>query len=207
MPVNTNFWNRIRYTIYSPFYDRIASFPQCRRRSIEILRPAEGERVLIIGAGSGLDIPYIPSSVHITAVDVTPAMVDRLRRRAQHLGRYVDARVMDGQALDFPSECFDAVILHLILAVIPDPFACIQEAARVLKPGGRAIVWDKFLPDHEEPSMARRLLNIFSHVAFSDINRKLGPLVNSTNLVIEHQELMPVAGLPYTIALLRKPQS
>jgi phosphatidylethanolamine/phosphatidyl-N-methylethanolamine N-methyltransferase len=207
MPVNTNLWNKIRYTIFSPFYDRVASFPRYRRRSVEVLRLTDGERVLIVGAGTGADIPYIPSGVHITAIDITSAMIDRIMRKAKRLGRPVDAKVMDGQALDFPSDSFDAVILHLILAVIPDPYACIKEAARVLRPGGRAVVWDKFVPDDEEPSLVRRFINLFTNVAFSDINRKLGPLVEHAGLVVEHQEWISLGGLPYQIALLRKPRS
>lgn len=91
-----------------------------------------------MGAGTGADLPFIPATVQITAVDITQVMLQRLRQRATSLGMTVDVQVMDGQALEFSSEQFDAVILHLILAVIPDPIACIREVERVLKPGGRA---------------------------------------------------------------------
>jgi phosphatidylethanolamine/phosphatidyl-N-methylethanolamine N-methyltransferase len=154
--INTNTWNRIRYTLWAPIYDRIAAFPTYRRRSVDMLGLAPGEEVLIVGAGTGADLPHLPTTVNLTAIDLTPAMLNRLRARAQALGRPVDARVMDGQALDLPTARFDAVILHLILAVIPDPVACIKEVERVLKPGGRVVIFDKFVPDAEEPGMGRR---------------------------------------------------
>lgn len=202
--LNTNVWNRLRYSFWAPIYDRIASLPEHRRRSIEVLAPRPGEDVLILGAGTGADLPYIPEGVRLTAVDITPAMIERLRRRAAALGRQVDARVMDGQALALPDGRFDAVVLHLILAVIPDPVACIREAARVLKPGGRAVVWDKFIPDQEEPTMGRRLANVAAATLFSDITRRLGPLVASAGLMIEHEKATTLGGLQFKTVLLRK---
>jgi phosphatidylethanolamine/phosphatidyl-N-methylethanolamine N-methyltransferase len=77
--------------------------------------------VLIVGAGTGLDLDYVPEGVEITAIDVTPAMLRRLTRRAARTGRCVSVRVMDARHLTFPDESFDAVILHLILAVMPQP--------------------------------------------------------------------------------------
>lgn len=203
--MNTNGWNRIRYSLWAPIYDLVASFPRHRRRAIELLRLSAGEKVLIVGAGTGADLPFIPATVRITAVDITQVMLQRLRQRATSLGMTVDVQVMDGQALEFSSEQFDAVILHLILAVIPDPIACIREVERVLKPGGRAVVFDKFIPDDQEPSLGRRFVNAITNLLFSDITRKLGPLVASTRLVLEHREETTIAGVPYQTVILRKP--
>lgn len=204
MAVNTNAWNRIRYTVWAPIYDRIAAFPTNRRRSIELLGPAPGDSVLIVGAGTGADLPHLPPNLDVTAIDLTPAMLERLRVRAQALGRRVDARVMDGQALDLPDARFDAVILHLILAVIPDPVACIREVERVLKPGGRVVIFDKFVPDAEEPGLGRRIGNVAANLLFSDITRKLGPIIAHTNLVVEREESSRIAGVPYRTVVLSK---
>lgn len=203
--IHSSAWNRIRYTLWAPLYDRIAGLPEHRRRSVELLRPSPQEEILLLGAGTGADLPYLPAACRITAIDVTPAMLARLERRAARLGRSVEVHVMDGQALTFPSGRFDAVILHLILAVVPDPVACIREAERVLRPGGRAVVFDKFLPDDREPSLLWRLANRVTSLLATDITRKLGPLVAETGLVVEHRESHRILGLPFEIALLRKP--
>ena len=64
---------------------------------------------------------------------------------------------MDGHSLAVPRAAFDAVVLHLILAVIPDPVRCLREAARALRPGGRVVVFDKFVRGERTPLVLRVL--------------------------------------------------
>lgn len=183
MTVNTTRWNRIRYTLYAPVYDAVVRLLDGeRRRAVELAAVQPGERVLIVGAGTGRDLDYLPRGCEVTAIDLTPAMLSRLRRRAARLGRPVDARVMDAQRLDLPDGHFDCVLLHLIVAVIPDPDACVREAARVLKPGGRISIFDKFQPDERPPSVGRRLANVVTSTLFSDITRQLGPILERAGL-------------------------
>lgn len=200
-------WNRLRYTVWAPVYDaiaRAAGFDNARRVSIERLRLSRGDRVLLVGAGTGLDLEFLPADVHVTAIDVTPAMLTQLERRAAASGRPVTTRIMDARQLAFPDSSFDAVVMHLILAVMPQPERGLREAVRVLKRGGRIAVFDKFLRDEERPSVKRRLLNAVAKPLFSDLNRRLGSLIAGTALVVEHDE--PVAfGETYRIATLISP--
>lgn len=139
----------------------------------------------------------------MVATDLTPAMVDRIRRRAAGLDREVDARVMDAHALEFPDASFDAVILHLIVAVVPDPVSALREAARVLRPGGRVAVFDKFVAEGASPSPLRRGLNLVTNALFSDVTRTLGPLLAGSGLTVTHREPALLGGA-FEIVLLRK---
>jgi phosphatidylethanolamine/phosphatidyl-N-methylethanolamine N-methyltransferase len=198
-------WNRLRYTVWAPAYDaiaRAAKFDTARRLSIERLRLVSGDRVLIVGAGTGLDLDFLPSNVDVTAIDVTPAMLKHLERRAAGIGRPVTARIMDARQLAFPDSSFDAVVMHLILAVMPEPERGMREAVRVLKPGGRIAVFDKFLSDEERPSLKRQLLNAFAKPLFSDLNRRLGPLMAGTPLVIENDEPVSFGGAYRVVTLV-----
>lgn len=201
--INTNRWNRLRYTLYAPLYDRIATFRPQRRRSVGLLDLQPGERVLIDGAGTGADLDFIPPGVEVVATDLTPAMVGRTRARAARMGRTIDARVMDSHALDFPDASFDAVVLHLIVAVVPDPRRAVREAARVLRPGGRAVLFDKLVPDGTIPSLLRRALNVAANALFTDVTRSLGPLLPHTGLAVVHREPALLGGL-FEIVVLEK---
>ncbi|HEX8411528.1 MAG TPA: class I SAM-dependent methyltransferase [Thermoanaerobaculia bacterium] len=202
MGVNTNRWNRARYTLYAPFYDPIVRrLGRGRRRAIELLDVKPGERVLIDGCGTGLDLELLPRDCVVTAIDLTPAMVEKTRARAAALGMSIDARVMDAARLEFAGETFDCVLLHLILAVVPDPHTSAREAARVLRRGGRASVFDKFAAGR--PSLLRRVFNVITNFVATDITRSLAEILGGTELRVVREEASVFGGV-FRAALLVK---
>ena len=189
MSINNNTWNRIRYTLYQPFYDLAGNyFNNYRQISIEGLNLRPSEKILIVGAGTGLDLNYLDQQKNITAIDLTSSMVADLMGKAEELHLPVEALVMDGHELEFPDETFDVVILHLIVAVIPDPDRCLSEVRRVLKNKGRFTIMDKFIPANGKVSFIRRLLNPFTNFFFSDITRDANLLLDQAGLAITHDE-------------------
>jgi hypothetical protein len=74
----------------------------------------------------------------------------------------------------------------------------------VLRPGGRAVVFDKWVPDDADPSAARRAANLVARIVATEITRKLGPLADAAGLHVEHRESIGRGGF-FSIALLRKP--
>ena len=100
---------------------------------------AEGE-VLEIAVGTGRNLPYYPDGVQLSGVELSPAMLEIARTRARELGREIDLRVGDAQALEFPDESFDSVVCTLSLCTIPDDRAAVAEVRRVLRPGGRFLL-------------------------------------------------------------------
>lgn len=157
---------RHSYTLLAPLYDRLierASLP-LRQQSLARLEPTREREVLLSGIGSGLDIPHLPAGPSYTGIDLTPAMLARAERRAA--GRD-DIRLQQGDAmaLPFADASFDAVVMHLILAVVPRPERALGEAERVLRPGGRLLILDKFLRPGELALMRRLLNPLLRHVA------------------------------------------
>lgn len=96
--------------------------------------------VLDVACGTGENLPFLSSAAAVTAVDLSPQMLARARRRAQRLGRDVDLRQMSAQALDFPDGSFDTVTTAMSTCTFPDPVAALREMARVTRPGGRILV-------------------------------------------------------------------
>lgn len=205
MNPNTNSWNRLRYSLYAPVYDVVARRLNAgRQRSIALLDLQPGERLIVPGCGTGLDFDHLPAGVEMVAGDLTPAMVERAAHRASTLGLGADVRVMDAHRLDLPDDHFDAALLHLLLAVVPDPEAAIREVARVLRPGGRVGIFDKFLDDDAHASWPRRMASAVTNVVATDLNRQLGPLLDAAGLVREHDEPVFFGGL-FRVVRARKP--
>lgn len=170
--------NRVRYALYAPIYDWVAGiFTGQRRTAVAALHLQPGQRVLLVGCGTGLDLDFIPAGVAVTGLDLTPGMLARAEQRARRLGLGGTFVVGDARSLPFASASFDVVILHLILAVAPDPERIVGEVDRVLIPGGAVSIFDKFLPADREPRMIRRLANRIAALTFSELNRKVEPLV------------------------------
>jgi ubiquinone/menaquinone biosynthesis C-methylase UbiE len=86
--------------------------------------------------------PFYPAEVHLTGIDLSPAMLDIARQRAADLGLDVDLRIGNAEELPFDDAAFDTAVCALSLCTIPDPAAAIGEMKRVLVPGGRLLLLD-----------------------------------------------------------------
>jgi phosphatidylethanolamine/phosphatidyl-N-methylethanolamine N-methyltransferase len=161
LPNRENPLLRWSYNLIAPIYDLVVSRPLLRARTLSIdnLPTEHAERVLLSGIGTGLDLPLLPRLHHYTALDFNAAMLERARPRST--GLHVEWVLGDSMALPFADAHFDHIVLHLILAVVPQPALCLNEAARVLKPGGTIIIFDKFLRPRQT-ALLRRALNPLS---------------------------------------------
>jgi phosphatidylethanolamine/phosphatidyl-N-methylethanolamine N-methyltransferase len=200
-------WGRVRYDIYSSVYDAVVGrgfVGAARRRSLDLLAPAPDEHLIVIGGGTGLDLCHLPRDLPVTLVDYSPGMVAKARRRAARIGlSRARIEVADALALPYEDDSFDVAALHLILAIVERPEDCLAEAARVLRPHGRAVVFDKFVPGDCTPGRARRALNVPSRLFFTDLTRCLEELVVGSPFRIVRQEPSLLGG-QFRIALLER---
>ncbi len=97
---------------------------------------------LEVAVGTGLNLPFYPAGVELTGVDFSPAMLGIAQTRARQLGRVVDLREADAQALPFPDASFDTVVCTFSLCAIPDERRAVSEMTRVLRPGGLLLLAD-----------------------------------------------------------------
>lgn len=126
-------------------YDRMMGWWE-RRLLGRDHRPWAAQRargdVLEVAVGTGLNLPHYSSEVRLTAVDLSPAMLDVARQRAAELGRDVDLREGDAHHLPFDDAAFDTVVCTFSLCNIPDLRRAVAEMRRVLRPGGRLVLVD-----------------------------------------------------------------
>ncbi len=204
----TNEWNRLVYRLWAPIYDGTVNrlFLPGRRRAMEALALQPGERVLIVGVGTGEDLLLLPAGVQAVGIDLSPEMLSKARSKLRLCPASVDLVEGDAQAELQQADGFDAAILNLILSVIPDGRACLQAALNALRPGSRVVVFDKFLPDGTNATAMRKLVNAFSMLLGTDINRRLGDMRAGLPCEVIFNEPSIAGGL-YRVVLLRKHRS
>lgn len=141
---------------FSAFYDSLlkgteeAGLREMRR---ETLAAASG-RTIDIGAGTGANLGLYPAAVtELVLAEPDPHMTKRLRRRLA--GERSNAELVEAPAerLPFEDAGFDTAVFTLVLCTVPDPKAALAEAARVLKPGGKALFVEHVRA--QDPGLAR----------------------------------------------------
>lgn len=125
-------------TLFQKLYDPLMAplerrlFGPLRR---QLLADLQGE-VLEVGAGTGINFPVYPSGARVTAIEPAPVMLARARARADAAQASIRLVLGSGEALPFAGNCFDAVVVTLVLCTVADPQQALAEIRRVLKPGG-----------------------------------------------------------------------
>ena len=120
-------WNPDQYARHAGFVAQLG------RPVVDLLAPTQGERILDLGCGDGaLTRALADAGCRVTGVDASPEMVAAARERG------LDARVVDGQSLDFRNE-FDAVFSNAALHWMPRPEGVLEGVWYSLHPGGRFV--------------------------------------------------------------------
>jgi len=103
--------------------------------------PAAEGRVVEIGLGSGLNLPFYDPSKVTSVIGVDPAgeMLARAGKRTGGLRFPVEMAALEGEALPFEAASADTVVITYSLCTIPDPAQALSEMRRVLKPGGKLL--------------------------------------------------------------------
>lgn len=101
-----------------------------------------GMRFLDVAAGSGaLSIPVARLGAEVVATDISPAMVELLTARARNEELTdIEARVMDGHALELEDDTFDVSASQNGVSLFPDMQRGLREMVRVTKPGGKVLI-------------------------------------------------------------------
>jgi ubiquinone/menaquinone biosynthesis C-methylase UbiE len=165
---------RRRYNRIAPIYDPMEILAE--RSGLSRWRPllwsrVRGPRVLEIGVGTGKNFPYYSSEMEITAIDISPRMLDRARKKAERQEIPVVLEVGDAQEMRFPDESFDTVIATCVFCSVPDAVQGFREAARVLRPGGQLLLLEHVLS-------RKRLVRPLMNLANPAIVRMMGANIN-----------------------------
>jgi len=142
---------RKRYNRLARLYDFLEAPMERMRFSTwrrKLLGGIKGERALEVGVGTGKNFSYYPENVDITAIDLSPRMLERARKRANKLNLKVALQEMDVQHLDFADHSFDTVFATFVFCSVPDPIIGLRELRRVCKPQGRLLLLEHMRPQN-----------------------------------------------------------
>lgn len=163
---------RDAYRHWAPFYD--FSFGWLVRRYHRLVRETvivhQARRVLEVGVGTGLCLTQYPAGTHVVGVDLCPEMLGRAQARVDRgVEAAVELRLGDAERLDFADGQFDLVVMMFVVSVTPNPDALLDEVARVLAPGGRALVVNHFSGVPGFRWLERAFMPIAARVGFTQL--------------------------------------
>lgn len=168
---------KARYSRIAPLYDYLEApmerifHSRFRRRLFTHVQPCQ---ILEIGVGTGRNLEYYPDGARVTAIDLSPRMIERARGRVG--SRHVTLLEMDAQALEFPDDSFDLVLATFVFCSVPNPVLGLTEARRVLKSGGKLLLLEHMRPEG-------RLIGGLFDALNPAVRRLLGPEINRRTIL------------------------
>ena len=140
-----------RYQRISSIYDRMEGMMEKRFRPWrdKTWQFVYGPRVLEVGVGTGKNIEFWPRNIRVTAIDITPGMLEIACQRARWSGRQDDDLFLaDIQHLNLPSRIFNTVVATFVFCSVPDPIQGLREIGRVVRPDGHILLLEHVRIDH-----------------------------------------------------------
>ena len=163
--------------------------------------PGASGRVLELGMGAGLNLPFYDASkvTEVDAVEPSDEMRKKAAEAAKSAGVRVDVRDGRAEALPYERQTFDCVVCTFTLCSVQDPAAALAEARRVLKPEGRLIFCEHGLaPDANVVKWQRRIEPVWKRIAGGcHLTRPVTPTIEAAGFRLLRKETMYLPGTPH----------
>ena len=135
------------YARWAPHYDisfgLISDYG--RQNAVKMINQKPG-RILEVGVGTGLSLPYYENFMSVTGIDLSENMLKRAQNRVQKAGlKNIEIlEKKDATNTNYPSDSFDTAVAMYLMSVAPEPEKILSEMARVVKTGGDIYILNHF---------------------------------------------------------------
>ena len=163
----------------SPF---VVEVLRTRSKMLQSYLPPKGT-ILEVGPGSGAVLGWMIAQGHIpTAIEHSPSL-------SKHLANHYDIPVRSGEftALELEKNTFDAFCSFHVIEHVSDPFAHLQRAFEIVRPGGVAFVatpnansWEQSIPGNLSPNFDSAHLRVFSKASLCKLAEETGWQIDQT---------------------------
>ena len=134
------------YARWAPIYDLVFAriFERGHRAAVAACERVGG-RILEVGVGTGLTLPYYARTSRVFGIDFSEPMLSKARQRVaeEGLAHVEGLEVMDAEQLEFSDESFDVIVAQCVVNTVPHAEVALDEFARVLKAGGEIVLLNR----------------------------------------------------------------
>ncbi len=167
-------------------YDSIEYAGSRRRGSLQksLFSKIRG-KTLFVAAGTGLNFRNLPSETEIVAIDIDRGKLMRAQGRARSCRGAISVQHADLQLLPFADASFDSIATASTLCSVPDPVAALKQMLRVLKPGGKLLMFEHVRSRNFLLGPELDLLSPFMRFLGSVINRDTVAAVQTAGFTVD----------------------
>lgn len=153
-------------------------------------------KVLEIGPGTGINFRHHPAGASVTAVELSPRMLERSTKRSGESKSSLELVMGDVEDLEFQDDSFDSAAASFVFCSVPNLAAGLNELKRVVRPGGTVHLLEHVRIDLP---VIGRLMDLWDPVAVrmggAHINRRTSEAVRAAGLIVKNEERQGPGGL------------
>jgi len=162
-----------QHQFLAKFLEDVAALPVVAEGfelQLRLLDIKPGNHVLDVGCGIGLQALAMARLVgptgKVVGTDISTVMIDIAKGRTANSGLPLEFLTADASSQPFPDQSFDGIRTERVLMYVPNTQQTIKEFKRLLKPGGRLVIfdfdWDSILIAHHDKALTRKIIRYAS---------------------------------------------